>query len=205
MAWNLESMVVFRLAQGIFGAPLVPLSQAILLDAFPRERHGQALAIFGLGIMVAPVIGPVLGGYLTEIYSWRMVFYINVPIGLFAAALGYPPRRASRTSGPIVARCWCSRSAPCTVLDQGQATGSTPSSLPGQSSPCSQPRRSPQGLNKPTTSSMSLLRPQFRHRTLAITAYGISLFGWMALMPLLSQRLLDIRRQWRVPVHSQAP
>ena len=69
MAWNLESMVVFRLAQGIFGAPLVPLSQAILLDAFPRERHGQALAIFGLGIMVAPVIGPAFGGYLTEIYS----------------------------------------------------------------------------------------------------------------------------------------
>ncbi|MGA9604046.1 MAG: MFS transporter, partial [Methyloceanibacter sp.] len=72
MAWNLESMVVFRLAQGICGAPLVPLSQAILLDVFPRERHGQALAIFGLGIMVAPVFGPVLGGYLTETYSWRM-------------------------------------------------------------------------------------------------------------------------------------
>ena len=58
MAWSLETMVFFRLAQGVFGAPLVPLSQAILLDAFPRERHGQALAIFGLGIMVAPVIGP---------------------------------------------------------------------------------------------------------------------------------------------------
>ena len=84
MAWNLESMVVFRLAQGIFGAPLVPLSQAILLDAFPREKSGQALAIFGLGIMVAPVFGPVLGGYLTETYSWRMVFYINVPLGLLA-------------------------------------------------------------------------------------------------------------------------
>ena len=62
MAWNLETMVLFRLAQGIFGAPLVPLSQAILLDVFPRQRHGQALAIFGLGIMVAPVFGPVLGG-----------------------------------------------------------------------------------------------------------------------------------------------
>jgi DHA2 family multidrug resistance protein len=57
MAWNLETMVLFRLAQGIFGAPLVPLSQAILLDVFPRERHGQALAIFGLGIMVAPCSG----------------------------------------------------------------------------------------------------------------------------------------------------
>ena len=95
MAWNLESMVVFRLAQGVFGAPLVPLSQGILLDAFPRERHGQALAIFGLGIMVAPVIGPALGGYLTETYSWRTVFYINIPIGLIALLLsvGYLPRR----------------------------------------------------------------------------------------------------------------
>ena len=84
MAWDLESMVFFRLAQGVFGAPLVPLSQAILLDAFPREKHGQALAIFGMGIMVAPVIGPALGGYLTEAYSWRMVFYINIPLGMFA-------------------------------------------------------------------------------------------------------------------------
>src|SRR5512147_1764400 len=98
MAWNLERMVVFRLAQGSCGAPLVPLSQAILLDVFPRERHGQALAIFGLGIMVAPVFGPVLGGYLTETYSWRMVFYINVPLGLFALLLsiGYLPQRAVR-------------------------------------------------------------------------------------------------------------
>ena len=60
LSWNLESMVIFRLAQGICGAPLVPLSQAILLDAFPKEKHGQALAIFGLGIMVAPVLGPTL-------------------------------------------------------------------------------------------------------------------------------------------------
>src|SRR5665648_960227 len=94
MAWNLESMVFFRLAQGVFGAPLVPLSQAILLDAFPREKHGQALAIFGLGIMVAPVLGPVLGGWLTDTFVWRAVFYINVPIGLIALLLsmGHLPR-----------------------------------------------------------------------------------------------------------------
>src|SRR5512132_2220719 len=98
LSWNLESMVIFRLAQGICGAPLVPLSQAILLDVFPRERHGQALAIFGLGIMVAPVFGPVLGGWLTETYSWRTVLYINVPLGLFALlmSVGYLPHRAVR-------------------------------------------------------------------------------------------------------------
>jgi MFS transporter, DHA2 family, multidrug resistance protein len=87
-------MVIFRIAQGVCGAPLVALSQAILLEAFPREKHGQALAIFGLGIMVAPVLGPVLGGWLTDTFVWRAVFYINVPIGLIALllALGHLPK-----------------------------------------------------------------------------------------------------------------
>ena len=87
LSWNLLSMVIFRIAQGIFGAPLVALSQSILLEAFPREKHGQALAIFGLGIMVAPVLGPVLGGWLTDAFVWRAVFYINVPIGAIALLL----------------------------------------------------------------------------------------------------------------------
>jgi len=94
LSWNLLSMVLFRIAQGVSGAPLVALSQAILLDAFPREKHGQALAIFGLGIMVAPVLGPVLGGWLTDTFVWRAVFYINIPIGLIALllSLGELPR-----------------------------------------------------------------------------------------------------------------
>ena len=87
LSWNLLSMVIFRIAQGICGAPLVALSQSILLEAFPREKHGQALAIFGLGIMVAPVLGPVLGGWLTDTFVWRAVFYINVPIGAIALLL----------------------------------------------------------------------------------------------------------------------
>ena len=97
----------------------------ILLDVFPRHRAGQALAIFGLGIMVAPVIGPALGGYLTEVYSWRTVFYINVPIGLFAL-LDVDRRssagrsRISRPTGSAWAS-WCSRWARCnSSLDQGQ-------------------------------------------------------------------------------------
>src|SRR4249920_2478000 len=125
LSWNLFSMVLFRLAQGLSGAPLIALSQAILLDAFPREKHGQALAIFGLGIMVAPVLGPVLGGWLTEIYSWRMVFYINVPIGLFALLLsvGYLPRSAIkdiRTDWVGMALLVLAVGALQFVLDQGQ-------------------------------------------------------------------------------------
>lgn len=84
LAWNLESMVVFRILQGVFGAALVPLSQTFLLDINPKERHGQAMAIWGAGIMVGPIIGPTLGGWLTESFDWRWVFFINLPVGLIA-------------------------------------------------------------------------------------------------------------------------
>ncbi len=85
-AQNLNEIVVFRLFQGIFGAALVPLSQAVLLDTYPRERHGAAMAMWGVGVMVGPILGPSLGGWLTEYYSWRWVFYINLPFGLLAWA-----------------------------------------------------------------------------------------------------------------------
>src|SRR5665648_81864 len=200
MAWNLESMVFFRLAQGVFGAPLVPLSQAILLDAFPRERHGQALAIFGLGIMVAPVIGPALGGYLTEAYSWRMVFYINIPIGAVALLLsvGYLPQRAIkdiRTDWLGMGLLVVAVGALQFVLDQGQMRDWFNSkvilvgAIVAVFTTVSFFLR---GWNKPDNIiDLSLLRDRnFVAGTLAITLYGISLFGVMALMPLYSQRLL---------------
>jgi DHA2 family multidrug resistance protein len=84
MAQSLGQIVVFRLLQGIFGASLVPLSQAVLLDTYPRERHGSAMALWGVGVMVGPILGPTLGGWLTEYYNWRWVFYINLPVGLLA-------------------------------------------------------------------------------------------------------------------------
>ncbi|MCA8879334.1 MAG: DHA2 family efflux MFS transporter permease subunit [Rhodobacteraceae bacterium] len=84
LAWNLNSMVLFRLLQGVFGAAIVPLSQTFLLDAYPQEKHGQAMAMWGAGIMVGPIIGPTLGGWLTESYNWRWVFFINLPVGLIA-------------------------------------------------------------------------------------------------------------------------
>ncbi len=81
-ALNLDQMILFRLCQGIFGAALVPLSQAILLDIYPQEEHGKAMAIWGTGVMVGPILGPTLGGYLTEMFHWRWTFYINIPIGI---------------------------------------------------------------------------------------------------------------------------
>ncbi|HEY8908501.1 MAG TPA: DHA2 family efflux MFS transporter permease subunit [Rhodoferax sp.] len=81
---NLGQIVAARLLQGLFGAALVPLSQAVLLDINPREKIGQAMAIWGAGIMVGPILGPVVGGWLTENASWRWVFYINLPVGMMA-------------------------------------------------------------------------------------------------------------------------
>jgi DHA2 family multidrug resistance protein len=84
-AQSLVQIVGFRLLQGMFSAALVPLSQATLLDIYPPERRGFAMAIWGMGVMIGPIMGPTLGGFLTEHYDWRWVFYINVPFGLLAA------------------------------------------------------------------------------------------------------------------------
>ncbi len=86
VAQSLVQIVVFRLMQGLFGAALVPLSQGILLDIYDVEERGSAMALFGVSVMVGPVLGPMIGGWLTDNISWRWVFYINVPIGALAFA-----------------------------------------------------------------------------------------------------------------------
>jgi MFS transporter, DHA2 family, multidrug resistance protein len=83
-AQSLPQMVVFRLLQGVFGAALVPLSQSTMLDIYPPEQRGSAMAIWGMGVMVGPILGPTLGGYLTDVYNWRWVFYVNLPFGILA-------------------------------------------------------------------------------------------------------------------------
>jgi DHA2 family multidrug resistance protein len=82
IAPNLELLIVFRILQGATGGVLQPLSQAVLLESFAPQDRGKAMAFWGLGIVVAPILGPVVGGWLTDTYSWRWVFYINLPVGL---------------------------------------------------------------------------------------------------------------------------
>ncbi len=84
---SLEMLVFFRVAQGLFGAPLAPLSQSIVLAAYPQHKHGTATSIFGMGVVLGPLIAPTIGGYLSEEYSWRWVFFMIVPIGM-ASLLG---------------------------------------------------------------------------------------------------------------------
>jgi DHA2 family multidrug resistance protein len=84
VATTLPQMVIFRLLQGAFGAVLVPMSQSIMLDAYPRAEMGRAMSIFSTGVMVGPILGPIMGGYLTDALDWRWCFYINVPIGILA-------------------------------------------------------------------------------------------------------------------------
>jgi MFS transporter, DHA2 family, multidrug resistance protein len=83
-ATSLSSLIFFRVLQGLTGGGLQPLAQAILLETFPEKKHGQAMAAFGIGILLAPILGPTLGGWITDNYSWRWIFYLNLPVGLFS-------------------------------------------------------------------------------------------------------------------------
>jgi DHA2 family multidrug resistance protein len=87
IAGSIGEMVIFRFLQGVFGAALVPLSQSTLLNIYPMEKRGPAMSIWGMGVMLGPILGPTLGGYLTDLYNWRYVFFVNLPFGI-AATLG---------------------------------------------------------------------------------------------------------------------
>src|SRR5262245_20411165 len=101
---GLAFIVIARFLQGLAGGPLVPLSQATMMETFPAHQRGMAMAIWGIGIMFAPIIGPTLGGWITDNWSWRWVFYINVPVGAVAVVLAWVFVPDSSTARPSVRR-----------------------------------------------------------------------------------------------------
>lgn len=128
LAPNLPLLILFRLIQGASGGALQPLSQAVMLEAFPPADRGKAMAFWGLGIVVAPMLGPVLGGWLTDSYSWRWVFYINIPVGVLAvlmtrAFIFDPPYIRRRAVGiDVIGISFLALAIGClqVVLDKGQ-------------------------------------------------------------------------------------
>lgn len=129
MAQSLPQLILARILQGIGGGGLQPLSQAVLLESFPQEKRGQAMAAYGMGIIVAPIIGPILGGWITDNYSWRWIFYINVPIGILGLVmqnmfLEDPPylarQEASKTDYVGLALMVIGLGAFQLVIDKGQ-------------------------------------------------------------------------------------
>ena len=105
LANSLSALIFFRVLQGLTGGGLQPLAQAILLETFPEHKHGQAMAAFGIGILLAPILGPTLGGWITDNYSWRWIFYLNLPVGVFSLVMMsrfiYDPPYIRRRAGGI--------------------------------------------------------------------------------------------------------
>lgn len=101
LAVNLEEMVLFRILQGAFGAAFIPLAQASVLDNFPPEKYGRAMAMFGVGVMLGPIIGPTVGSWLIDAYNWRWVFFINLPLGVLAYAGIQLGLRDDRDDNPV--------------------------------------------------------------------------------------------------------
>jgi MFS transporter, DHA2 family, multidrug resistance protein len=128
LAPNLPVLVIFRVIQGMTGGALQPLSQAVLLEAFPPQDRGKAMGFWGLGIVVAPILGPVVGGWLTDSYSWRWVFYINIPVGIISLAMTrafifdppYIQRRSERVDYWGIGMLAVGIGALQLVLDKGQ-------------------------------------------------------------------------------------
>ena len=164
LSTNLNEIVLFRLLQGVSGAALVPLSQSVMVATFPPQERGKAMAIWGIGVMLGPILGPTVGGLVTEHLNWRWVFYINLPVGLLnlalvARSIQETPRREAGTDWLGALLMIIGIGSLQTLLDRGNQEGWW-------------------------SSDLILL--------LTMTAVvGLALFGTIAIQPLLMERLLN--------------
>jgi MFS transporter, DHA2 family, multidrug resistance protein len=201
LSTSIDEIVLFRLLQGVAGAPLIPLSQAVMVNAFPSAERGKAMAVWGIGVMLAPVLGPTIGGFITEHLSWRWVFYINLPVGLINLALvtqliPKSLRRARQMDWLGAALLIAGVGSLQAILDRGNQEGWWSSNLIKLLTIVSavglvlfviRALRSPEPLV-----DLHLLRD--RNLTAASTmmlVFGLGLFGTVAMQPLLLERLLS--------------
>ena len=221
IAGSLGEMVLFRLLQGVFGAALVPLSQSTMLDIYPPEQRGSAMAIWGMGVMMGPILGPTLGGYLTELYNWRWVFFVNLPFGVLATvglrAVPARDRAAARACGSTGIGFGVVRDRHCRP-----ATDAGPRGDEGlvRARPRSSSRRSMAGLGlylfivHMFTSTQPFINPRiFKDRNLAVGLVVMFAVGLvlLAVSALLAPWLQDLattrskRRAWRWRRAASAP
>jgi len=202
-AGNITEIVIFRLLQGVFGAALVPLSQAIMADIFPAEERGTAMALWGVGVMVGPILGPTLGGYLTEVATWRWNFYINVPIGvasMLLAAKVVPDsvKKIRKMDWKGLALLWIAIGSLQYFLDRGNQADwlhardiclsmflfavSVPAFLLHAHG-----RRNHQGVFDPHI----FLDRNFTICSCLLGLFGLGLYGGMILLPLMTEGLMN--------------
>jgi len=203
-ATSLGMLIVARIAQGAGGGALQPIAQAVLMESFPVEKRGSAMAVFGLGVVVAPIIGPTLGGWITDNYSWRWIFYINIPIGVLAIFMARtfiedPPYIRDQRPGRIdyigFGLMALALGAVQLVLDKGQEaewfassfiTWVTIFAVVAAISFVIWELRS----NDPIVDLRVLLNRNFAVGTSLMVVMGIVLYGTIALLPLFLQTLL---------------
>jgi DHA2 family multidrug resistance protein len=203
-ATSLTMLIVARVVQGAGGGVLQPIAQATMLESFPRERRGVAMAVYGMGVVVAPIIGPTLGGWITDNYSWRWVFYINIPVGIVAVLMARafvedPPylRRATKLSVDYIGfgLMAIGLSALQIMLDKGQSEDWFSSSLIVWllviAAICLVSFVFWElSVDEPIVDLRVLLNRNFAVGTTLIAVIGIVLYGTTALLPLFLQTLL---------------
>jgi DHA2 family multidrug resistance protein len=204
-AESLAEMVFFRLLQGAFGAAVVPLSQSIMVDSFPAQERGKAMALWGVGIMLGPILGPTLGGYITQHLEWRWVFYINVPVGilnllLITQVVRGEPAKAARADWFGALLLATGIGSLQTMLDRGTQEGWFQSafivalacaSLAGVVSFVIRSWRRDDSILQ-----LHLLKDRnLAAASLMMAVFGLGLFGVIALQPLMLERLFDYPAQ----------
>lgn len=200
---NLTEIVAFRILQGVFGAALVPLSQSIMLRAYPPEERGKAMAIWGIGVMVGPILGPTLGGYLTDVLNWRWTFFINLPVGIASLMIAWKvipntERKARKMDWPGMALLFIAIGGLQLVLDRGNQDDWFDSHSIQVAVLLSVIGFLGFAYHGITHKGDTVFNPRifldknFTTSTLVIAAFGLGLYGMMVLQPMMLESLLGI-------------